>query len=170
MQFITNHDENSWNGTVEERMGPAARAMAVLAFTFDGMPLIYSGQEAGLDKPLEFFEKDEIEWGDVPLQGFYQTLLSLKHRNQALWNGAAGGESQRIKTTRDEHVFAFSREQNGDQVVVFLNLSDQPQDFALKGDQLTGMFNNVFANSTTTLTEKMRMKLNPWDYLVLSNK
>lgn len=42
MQFITNHDENSWNGTIEERMGEAANALAVLAFTLEGMPLIYS--------------------------------------------------------------------------------------------------------------------------------
>ncbi|MCB0641715.1 MAG: alpha-amylase, partial [Phaeodactylibacter sp.] len=56
MQFTTNHDENSWNGTIEERMGEAGDAMNVLAFTFDGMPLIYSGQEAGLNKRLEFFE------------------------------------------------------------------------------------------------------------------
>ncbi|MEN0049472.1 MAG: alpha-amylase family glycosyl hydrolase, partial [Bacteroidota bacterium] len=44
MHFITNHDENSWQGTITERMGEAADAMAVLMFTFDGIPLIYSGQ------------------------------------------------------------------------------------------------------------------------------
>jgi glycosidase len=45
MQFITNHDENSWNGTIEERLGDASKAMAVLTYTVPGMPLIYSGQE-----------------------------------------------------------------------------------------------------------------------------
>jgi len=52
MNFITNHDENSWNGTVKERMGDAAAAFAVLSYTLPGMPLIYSGQEVGLDKRL----------------------------------------------------------------------------------------------------------------------
>ncbi|MEZ4908436.1 MAG: alpha-amylase family glycosyl hydrolase [Saprospiraceae bacterium] len=61
MNFTTNHDENSWNGTVYERMGKAADAMTVLAFTWQGMPLVYSGQEAGLNKRLSFFDKDEID-------------------------------------------------------------------------------------------------------------
>lgn len=30
LRFITNHDENSWNGTIEERLGDAAKAFAVL--------------------------------------------------------------------------------------------------------------------------------------------
>ena len=49
MYFVTNHDENSWNGTVYERFGEAYPAFATLAFTIDGMPLVYSGQEAGLN-------------------------------------------------------------------------------------------------------------------------
>ena len=45
MNFITNHDENSWNGTVEERMGTSADNMAVLAYTLYGIPLVL--QRAG---------------------------------------------------------------------------------------------------------------------------
>ena len=57
MYFVTNHDENSWNGTIEERYGEAEKAFAVLAYTINGMPLIYSGQEYGNNNALEFFEK-----------------------------------------------------------------------------------------------------------------
>ena len=64
MNFITNHDENSWNGTINERMGDAQHAMAVLMTTIPGMPLLYSGQETGLDKRLRFFEKDTVEWNE----------------------------------------------------------------------------------------------------------
>ncbi|MCD4697158.1 MAG: alpha-amylase, partial [Bacteroidales bacterium] len=62
MTFITNHDENSWNGTVMERMGKTGLTFAMLSYTLPGMPLIYSGQEVGLNKRLEFFEKDKINW------------------------------------------------------------------------------------------------------------
>ena len=48
--FTSNHDENSWAGTVMERMGDAHKALAVLSATIDGMPLIYSGQEEPLRK------------------------------------------------------------------------------------------------------------------------
>ncbi len=57
MYFITNHDENSWNGTEFERLGEGVKAFFVLTATVPGMPLIYSGQEAAMDKRLEFLVK-----------------------------------------------------------------------------------------------------------------
>jgi glycosidase len=64
MNFITNHDENSWNGTVFERLGDGVKTFAVMSYTIPGMPLIYTGQEAGNSKRLEFFEKDEVDWSN----------------------------------------------------------------------------------------------------------
>jgi len=63
MQFITNHDENSWDGSEYERMGDAVKTFTVLTFTFPGIPLIYSGQESAMSKRLRFFDKDTIPWG-----------------------------------------------------------------------------------------------------------
>lgn len=61
--FTSNHDENSWNGTEYEKYGEMAKALAVFSITWDGIPLIYSGQELPLrTKRLEFFEKDPIPW------------------------------------------------------------------------------------------------------------
>jgi glycosidase len=48
MQFTTNHDENSWNGTEYARLGDGAKAFAVMSYTIPGMPLIYSGQESAI--------------------------------------------------------------------------------------------------------------------------
>lgn len=61
MLFTSNHDENTWNGTEFERLGEAAEMFAALTYVIPGMPLIYNGQEAGFNKRLEFFEKDEIK-------------------------------------------------------------------------------------------------------------
>ena len=36
-----------------------------MSYTVPGMPLIYSGMEADINKRLEFFEKDSIEWGEL---------------------------------------------------------------------------------------------------------
>ena len=78
MMFTSNHDENSWQGTVYERMPDSYETFAVLTFIFPDMPLIYSGQEAGLDKRLEFFEKDPIEWKSSEPEAFYTRLIQLK--------------------------------------------------------------------------------------------
>ena len=168
MQFITNHDENSWAGTVEERMGEAGDAMAVLTFTFDGMPLIYSGQEAANKKRLEFFEKDPIQWGNYEKQAFYTTLNKLKKDNQAIWNGEFGGVAQRIPTGNDKNVLAYMREKNGDKVVVILNLSGERQEVKLEGDSYVGDYSNVFGKDTVSLTADKALSLNAWDYLVLA--
>ena len=42
--FTSNHDENSWNGTEYEKYGVTAKAWAVFTHTWNGQPLIYSGQ------------------------------------------------------------------------------------------------------------------------------
>ncbi|MFL6658249.1 MAG: alpha-amylase family glycosyl hydrolase [Massilia sp.] len=132
MLFTNNHDFNSWNGTDRELYGPAYKALAMLTTTLPGMPLIYGGQEAGLDKRLEFFEKDPIAWKDYPLSSFYAGLLKLKKQNPALANGQYGAPLELLATANDK-VFAFQRHVPGNTVKVTVNLSGQPQSYTLAG-------------------------------------
>lgn len=144
MQFTSNHDENSWKGTVKERMGANAKNFAVMAATIGGMPLIYSGQEAGLDKRLEFFEKDPINWEKLPLESFYTTLLKLKKTNKALWNGSSGGQLIRLSTSKAQDIFAFKRVRGEHEVLVILNLSDKSQPVEFSGLEEITTYTNVF--------------------------
>ena len=167
MNFTTNHDENSWNGTIEERLGNAGYAMAVLSWTVPGMPLIYSGQEAGLDKRLEFFEKDTINWDNIEYQEFYTTLNSLKANNVALNAGASGGMMIQLSEGQNDNVFAFKREKDGNQVVVILNMSKEPQQFTIDGVQESGDFTNTFTGESINIKEDLTLEMKPWEYLVL---
>lgn len=132
MRFTTNHDENSWSGSDKELYGPAFKAMAVLAATLPGMPLIYGGQESGLDKRIEFFEKDPIAWKNYEYAPFYAGLLKLKHDNPALWNGQYGGKVEVLATGNDK-VFAFRRTKDANTVTVTVNLSGEAQRYTLPG-------------------------------------
>jgi glycosidase len=96
------------------------------------MPLIYGGQEAGLDKRIEFFEKDPIDWKKLKFAQLYTTLLKLKHDNPALWNGQYGGAVEVLETGNDK-VFAFQRKRDGNVVKISVNLSNAAQKFALPG-------------------------------------
>ena len=59
--FTSNHDENSWNGTEYEKYGGLAKPLAVFSCTWNGIPLLYSGQEIPLQsKRLKFFDRDPI--------------------------------------------------------------------------------------------------------------
>jgi len=76
MTMITNHDENSWQGTEFERYGEGVRTFATFIFTAYGVPMLYSGQEVGLNKRLKFFSKDTIDWADPKqFQPFYKKLV-----------------------------------------------------------------------------------------------
>ena len=166
MNFTSNHDENSWNGTVHERYGDAYKTFAVLMATVPGMPLIYTGQEAALNKRLEFFEKDLVDWADYPLEKFYRTMLNLKKRNQALWNGDFGGRLVRIKTDQPESVFAFIREKDNYRVLVILNLSETLLKITLSDDTFTGEYSQPFGGENTWLADGTELELSPWEYMV----
>ena len=167
MIFTSNHDENSWNGTVFERMGDAAEAFAVLSGTFSGMPLIYNGQEAGMDERLEFFKKDTIKWQDHRFFDIYQALNQLKKDNPALWNGKDGGNMRRLFTGKDEQVFAYSRTKGDHSVVSVFNLSDQPQSIKLEGGE--GEYKDVFTGEAQALSNQEALELPAWGYRVWSN-
>lgn len=134
MMFITNHDENAWNGTIQERMGLNGEAMAVLSGTLMGMPLVYSGQESGNAKRLRFFEKDTVEWGAYSKRELYQTIYELHHENQALWNGEAGAQPEFYSVSSGQ-AMAWKRTKGGNEVVVAVNLSDAAMPMELGLDE-----------------------------------
>ena len=144
MLFVTNHDENAWNGTVFERHGENAEAMTVVASTLFGMPLIYSGQEVPLRKRLRFFEKDTVEWGDLAWAPLFASLHGLKAAESALWNGAAGAWPRLLSTEHDGEVFAYERYQEGSKVVVAANLSDRDQVVTLPNVKGMSLYNGTF--------------------------
>lgn len=168
MQFTSNHDENSWADTEFARMGDGHQAFAVLTATFNGFPLVYTGQESAMDKKLEFFKKDEIPWGDYKYAPFYKTLFDLKHRNKALWNGSYGGPLVKIKTGNDTNIYAFTREKDGDKVLVIINLSSKDQKGNIQG--AAGSYTDVFTATKQEWKDGDSISLKPWEYKVYSNK
>ena len=163
--FTSNHDENSWNGTEYEKYGDAAKLMAVFSCTWDGIPLIYSGQELPNKKRLKFFEKDQIDWnGKFELHDFYKTLLTLKATNKALRAGDPEVLTQIISHPEDERIFAYLRKYKSSEVFVILNFSDQGLDFHVKN--VKGLFRNLFWNDDIDFEQKPLVWLHPWDCLV----
>ncbi len=165
MTFITNHDENTWNNQ-PMLFGAGEDAFAVVAFTYQGMPLIYSGQESGLKKSIQFFEKDQVDWGTYAKAGFYTTLLKLKHQHPALWNGTDGGKAQLLANSQPAHVLSFTRAKDNDQVVVVVNLSDKAQTVTVEGEGFAGDYADVFSGKKEKLSNGMQVALAPWGYKV----
>lgn len=163
MNFTSNHDENSWQGSEFERMGDGHQAFAVFASTFDGMPLVYSGQEEPIEKRLAFFEKDDIGFEKYAYADFYRTLLHLKKEEKALWNGTYGAEPVRIN--QSDKVYAYKREKEDSHVIVILNLSDTATETTLSTP--IEDFTNIFTGEKETIPAGTAVALNAWEYKVL---
>jgi cyclomaltodextrinase len=166
MLHITNHDLNSWEGTEFERLGDGVDAFLVLSHIMKGMPLMYSGQEAGNAKALHFFERQPIVWQSHRFKGMYSTLFALKKRNRALWNGNAGGPMARLAS--DANVFAFSRSKDNNTVVGIFNLSNAKQSFTLGDTRLAGAYKDGMSGKPAKLVAGKKIELKPWEYRVFA--
>jgi len=168
MNFTSNHDENSWSGTEFERLGDGAPAFAVFCGIVPGMPLIYTGQEAGMNKRLRFFEKDTVNWKPYMMRDIYTRLNRLKKSNQALWNGLSGGEIKSIDCG-NENVYAFIREKDGNKIFAVFNFSQMPQKISITSDAIAGKYKNYFKKgSVKTIKNNYNAELQPWEYKVFS--
>lgn len=166
LQFTSNHDENSWNGTEFERMGEGAKSFAVLSATVRDMLLIYNGQESAFNRRLKFFEKDSISWGYYSLADFYSRLISLKKRNKVLWNGSEGAPMQFLSTGNDSTCIAFIRTNGDNKVLEIFNMSPKEQQANLKSDLISGNYTELFSGASQAISKKASFSLKPWEYLI----
>ena len=165
MFFTSNHDENSWNGTEFERMGEAVRSFAVLTYMLPGMPLIYSGQEAGLNRRLAFFEKDLIDWSDPEGFGnFYRELNAFKKQHPALQAPEKDGKMTEINNDQPKKVWSFKRTNEGDEVVCLFNFSRKRVKVAFT-EMIPGEGYVSFPDSAEVEAVK-ELYLNPWEYRI----
>lgn len=164
MYFTSNHDENSWNKADFGVFPGAAHApFAVFTQTMaSSVPLIYSGQEEPILRPIEFFEKDPMTFNQLKRQRFYTILLDLRKRNIAL---SADASFKKIIVGNEKAVYAYVREKQGKKVLVILNLSATEQAITVNDKTLMGKPYNVFMGTKETLSNK-KWNMEPWGYVV----
>lgn len=161
MTFVTNHDENSWNGTLTERMGKAAEALTVLSYVAPGMPLIYSGQEYNLNHRLKFFEKDTIPKEKGSMWNLLEKLGKLKQTNPALHGGRNGAAYNSLKA--DGNVLVIERSNQNKHLIYIANLSDKPIETTISKK---GTYKDYFSNTDIELGEQ-KISLEAWEYKIL---
>ncbi|HMM10740.1 MAG TPA: alpha-amylase family glycosyl hydrolase [Bacteroidales bacterium] len=168
MMFTSNHDENSWNGTEFERMGEGARTFAVMTYTIPGFPLIYNGQEVGLDHRLLFFEKDLIDWSKgSEFTQFYTKLNRIKKENEALWNANNGGSFDKVLTGKEKEVLAFVRQKGDNRLLVLLNITPQEQVLSITDQALAGTYTDLLSGEQREIVAGQELVLPAWGYWVM---
>lgn len=166
MNFTSNHDENSWNGTEFERMGDATDAMAAFTYIIPGMPLIYTGQEYGNNHRLEFFEKDCIERNQTHHFSMYQELNRFRKENPALFSPEKGAKMVRLDTDND-NIFACIRaaEDGSNTVVGLFNFSPEEQIVTL---DLADDGTYIGIDYSENILQNKTLIMQPWQWLLYS--
>ncbi len=160
--FTSNHDENSWNGTEYEKYGNAALPFAVLTAAWNGLFLIYSGQEIPNRKRLNFFEKDTIQWNWTnELHSFYKTLNALRNSFDE-----EQSEVLMLNPSGDRQVLAFLRISKSKQVLVLINISDTVQNIQLEELPVKGTYQEIFTAKKYEAPSLKNLKMEPWNYFV----
>jgi len=163
MNFVTNHDENSWSGTVKERMGAASEILTTLVYTIPGMPLIYSGQEYDLNHRLKFFEKDSIPKTKGATWDLLTKLGDLKNNHAAFHGGKSAASYERL-STQNEKVVAFKRSNEEVEAYFIGNLSNEEQVFSIN---LEGDYKDLLQNKNIKF-KLDKLTLSPWNYYLVS--
>ena len=178
MNFITNHDENSWSGTEYTRLGSvgAVKAGAVISFTLPGAPLLYTGQEVGMNKMLAFFEKDQVDYPATPspMTAFYTKLVELKTKSAALAVGAAAGSIAEVPSNKVA-VTSYVRTAGKAKVLVAVNLSGTSTSVKISWGKNAGSYYDYATNKKVAVAASQTVTLPAWGYKiyttnVLTNK
>ena len=164
MNFVDNHDENSWNGTMKSRLGNAEETMTALSYLTPGMPLVYSGDEYGLDKSLKFFEKDSFTKVKGKQWEWRVKLGKLKNENKALNGGKKAASCTRILTSDDSKILAFARAKEKNKVIFVGNLSKTNTTFT---SAFEGKFTDYMTGEKVNYSKNQKLNFNPWEYKIL---
>lgn len=166
MNFTSNHDENSWNGTEFERLGSQVSQMAALTFIMPGMPLIYNGQEAGFNRRLQFFEKDSISWqGDKSFTELYKGLISLKKSNIAL-DAPYEFKPQELLTDKGESILVIKRIKEENIVIAMFNFSSESVSFSVNDGFDEGTYKQFNQSETIDLKTQANFEIEPFGFKI----
>jgi glycosidase len=161
MRFSDNHDERRAIARFGEKGALAAEA---LAFTLDGVPLIYNGMEVGDTTESGYpalFEKMPIFWQiavrrpEFPL--FYKSIIELRNKSYALRRG----ELVWLRNSDENRIVTFARRSAGEEVVVAINMTNAPFTGSV---ETTGRFEEISPDLAPPLPpddEKAKTKTQP---------
>jgi glycosidase len=181
MRMTYNHDDNG-KFTLAERYEGGIKTFAVLAATLPGKPLVFDGQEVGMNvfdgttvRPSINLGHDpavKIDWSDPEgYRPFYTKLLHLFRANPALHH-AGGGDFRKVDTTPSSYPYAFVRRDGANTVLVILNLSAADLPAVVLAPQanagtIDGDYTDLFTGAPARIEAGQSLHLGPWAYRVL---
>ena len=126
MRFSDNHDERRAIARFGEK---GALAAQTLAFTLDGVPLVYNGMETGDTAESgapALFEKLPIFWQFAERRPefprFYKEMIALRKNSIALRRG----DLTWLKNSDESKILSFVRRSGSEEILITINMTNTP--------------------------------------------
>ncbi|HBG5345671.1 TPA: glycoside hydrolase family 13 protein [Clostridioides difficile] len=128
LNLIGTHDvtraKTELNGDVD-----LVKLAVAIQMTFEGVPYIYYGDEAGLCGGVDPDNRRTYPWKneDEDMLNFYKDVIKIRNKNKLL----SSGSTEFIYTSNDS-VFSFIRfNENNDRILILVNRSDNVENISL---------------------------------------
>jgi len=163
LRFTTNHDQSAWEATPMTLFNGKAGATCASVITtyYNGVPLIYTGQEVGRVSTVPFFSNSPINWTvNLDMQQNYRDMLSFYSESAVARYGTA------VPYTAND-VVCFKKVLNADQVLVIANVRNNSTNYSIPTALLNSTWTNALTGASVTLGNSL--SLSAYQYLILKN-
>jgi glycosidase len=163
LRFTTNHDQSAWEATPMTLFNGKAGATCASVITtyYNGVPLIYTGQEVGRVSTVPFFSNSPINWTvNLDMQQNYRDMLSFYSESAVSRYGTA------VPYTAND-VVCFKKVLNADQVLVIANVRNNTTNYAIPTALLNSTWTNAITGAPVTIGSSL--SLSAYQYLILKN-
>ena len=146
-----------------------------MTYTLPGTPLVYSGDEIGLDHNIAFMERDPIDWesSNVDYRPLLAELAAIRRENPALHSGNYGGAVQYTDIDR-RAVMAFRRNAEGSDIYCLFNLTGEEigADLSMFLDGtgtvlLHGAGSGLLETEDSEAVPSGTITLEPWEFWII---
>ncbi|MCC0782226.1 glycoside hydrolase family 13 protein [Clostridioides sp. ES-S-0108-01] len=128
LNLIGTHDVTRVKTELNDDVDLVKLAVAI-QMTFEGVPYIYYGDEAGLCGGVDPDNRRTYPWKneDEDMLNFYKDIIKIRNKNKLL----SSGGTEFVYTTTDS-VFAFIRfNEDNDRILILVNRSDNIENISL---------------------------------------
>ncbi len=167
MLYLTNHDVNSHESTEFTRFGANVLPLSVFYFTIYDMPLIYNGQEIGMNKMMGLFDYDPVVWepANKIFLNLFKDLTYLRRTHPALEAGKNRGAIKFIQSS-DPKVLSYTRTKGDKQVFVVLNFGAVASKVYFPEGGPSGEFKELFTGEKISFPNSQGLTLMEKGYSV----
>lgn len=139
----------------------------VFQFTFPGVPLIYYGDEIGMEgdadpdcrRPMPW---DESGW-DMELLDLYKFLIGIRKEYKSLTNGTY----RNLRVLRSKDILAFRRDSLQESLIVVMNISDEKARGIVNFDCSHKVFTDIISGKDYEIMgKKLDIELNPYEWKI----